>query len=159
MSNLILKIKRIHADAQIPKYGTEGAGCMDISVVGLPEEGITLSASGAHGTHKSYVFATGLKMEIPEGYILTVFSRSGHGFKYGIVLGNGTGIIDSDYRGELMVKLIALDDGFNKSLVIRNKERIAQIALIKAEKFDVAEVDELSETRRGEGGFGSTGVQ
>jgi dUTP pyrophosphatase len=100
------------------------------------------------------VFATGLSFEIPEGHVMKVFSRSGHGFKQGLRLSNGTGIIDSDYRGELMVKLH--NDGV-KTAYIAAGERIAQGMIVPVEQAEFVFADSLSDTERGTGGLGSTG--
>ena len=91
-----MKICKTHPDAIIPTYGTEGAACFDLYAVACEKETFV---------HSSVIFRTGLSFEIPEGYAMLVFSRSGHGFKNDIRLANGVGIIDADYRGEVMVKL------------------------------------------------------
>ena len=103
---------------------------------------------------QSRQFRTGLAFEIPDGYVMLVYSRSGHGFKSGVRLANGTGIIDSDYRGPMLVRLH--NDGqlpFN----VRNGDRIAQCLLMPAPQVEIVQVEELSETDRGDGAFGSTG--
>lgn len=140
-----LKIKRISDKAELPTYATPGSACFDIRCVS--------SAVIAPGHSKA--FGTGLAFEVPEGYVMKVFSRSGHGFKNGLRLANGTGIIDSDYRGELQVKL---HNDSQISQEIKAGERICQAELVKVERVEFEEVDQLSETERGEGGFGSTGI-
>ncbi len=102
-----------------------------------------------------YTFRTGLAFEVPHGHVLKVFSRSGHGFKYGVRLANGTGIIDSDYRGELMVCL--KNDG-PEPMVVHHGDRITQAMLVPIPQVELIEVQELSDTERGAGGFGSTGA-
>ena len=87
---------------------------------------------------------------------MMVYSRSGHGFKNGIRLANGTGVIDSDYRGEVMVKMH--NDG-STALLVTAGERIAQAMIIPALQVELQVVDELSDTDRGSGGFGSTGTK
>lgn len=84
-----------------------------------------------------------------------IFSRSGHGFKSDTRLSNCVGVIDSDYRGEVMVKLTC--DSARSSLVVSNGDRIAQAVIIKYDQVEFEESDDLSETERGAGGFGSTG--
>lgn len=101
------------------------------------------------------MFATGLSFEIPEGHVMMLYSRSGHGFKHGLRLVNGTGVIDSDYRGELMVKLH--NDGV-RSALIESGERIAQAMIVPVEQAEFVFADSLSDTERGTGGLGSTGT-
>ena len=104
--------------------------------------------------HSTVLIHTGIAMEIPVGYVGLVFARSGLASKKGLAPANKVGVIDSDYRGEIMV---ALHNHSSESRVIEAAERIAQIALVPflAAEFDV--VDEISDTDRGAGGFGSTG--
>jgi dUTP pyrophosphatase len=144
MSNMQIKTKRLTPEAKLPTYATDGSGCFDIYTTN----------SGL--VDNSFVFDTGLSFEIPVGYVMLVFSRSGHGFKNDIRLANCVGIIDSDYRGELKVKLTNDGEDF---FVVHVGERIAQAMVIPFEQVQFLEVDDLSETERGAGGFGSTGVQ
>lgn len=141
-----VKIKRLTPNAQMPVYATPGAACFDIC---------TTAESGSILAGDSAVFPTGLSFEIPEGHVMKVFSRSGHGFKQGLRLSNGTGIIDSDYRGELMVKLH--NDGV-KTAYIAAGERIAQGMIVPVEQAEFVFADSLSDTERGTGGLGSTGT-
>ena len=97
---------------------------------------------------------TGLSMEIPEGYVGLIYARSGMACKRGLAPANKVGVIDSDYRGEIMV---ALYNQSNETKVITSGDRIAQIIIQPVTQFEFNEVDELSDTTRGEGGFGSTG--
>ena len=98
---------------------------------------------------------TGFYIEIPEGYEIQVRPRSGLAIRNGITVLNTPGTIDSDYRGEVKIILVNLSD---TPFVIHDKDRIAQIVLSKVERMDFSIVSELSESGRGEGGFGSTGV-
>lgn len=139
-----VKVVKMHKAVKLPRYATPGAACFDIYADAIE----TL-------THNTKVFSTGLKFEIPEGYVMKVFSRSGHGFKYDVVLSNGTGIIDSDYRGELKVKLISHSGNYNMSGLVSGVA-IAQGMIVEAPQYEFEVVDELSTTARGEGGFGST---
>jgi dUTP pyrophosphatase len=147
---VFIKIKKLHKDAVIPTYGTDGAGAFDIYSI---EDGLMHPNSGL-------VLRTGLAFEIPPGFALMVYSRSGHGFKYDVKLANCTGIIDSDYRGELMVKLWKDQDekkpeGF--PYIVTIGDRIAQGIILPVPRIQFIE-SELSETERGTGGFGSTGA-
>ena len=99
---------------------------------------------------------TGLFIELPIGYEVQVRPRSGLAFKNGITVLNSPGTIDADYRGEIGVILVNLS---NQDFVINNGERIAQLIIAKHDRAEWIEVQELSETSRGEGGFGSTGVK
>jgi dUTP pyrophosphatase len=140
-----VKIKKLTPTAQMPVYATPGAACFDIC---------TTSNSSYIQIGDSAVFATGLSFEIPEGHVMMVYSRSGHGFKQGLRLSNTTGIIDSDYRGELMVKLH--NDGVNAAHIAAG-ERIAQGMIVPVEQAEFVFADSLSDTDRGIGGLGSTG--
>jgi dUTP pyrophosphatase len=142
-----VKIKKLHPNAVIPQYATTGAACFDL--VSVNE--VMIIPGREHVALK-----TGLAFEIPEGYVMMVYSRSGHGFKNGIRLANGTGVIDSDYRGEVMVKMH--NDG-STALLVKAGERIAQAMIIPALQVELEVVDELSDTARGSGGFGSTGTK
>lgn len=139
-----LKYKKLHPDAIAPRYATEGAACFDIAALNgelvMPKQPAEI--------------ATGLSFEVPSGYVMLVFSRSGHGFKYGVRLANCVGVIDSDYRGELMVKLTS-DDG--ELMRVFAGDRIAQAMIIPIPSVELVEADELSETARGVNGLGSTG--
>lgn len=139
-----LKIKKLHADAQLPTYGTADAACFDLYA--LTDVSVPSSSSAA--------VKTGLAIEVPPGHALMVYSRSGHGFKNGIRLSNTTGIVDSDYRGEVMVKL---HNDSTTDFQVRAGDRIAQGMVIPVPKCSFEEVTELSDTARGTGGFGSTG--
>lgn len=103
----------------------------------------------------TFLFPTGLYVEIPEGHVGLIVARSGLGTK-GLVLSNQVGVIDSDYRGEVKVGLY---NRSGKVAYIDRGERIAQMMIVKLPTVQYQEVEELSETERGEGGFGSTGVK
>ena len=139
-----LKVKLISDKALLPIYATEGAAAFDI----------TATNAGIVPACDSEIFSTGLAFEIPQGYYLEVVSRSGHGFKNGVRLANSVGVIDSDYRGELKVKL---HNDSNVPYSVKSGERIAQAIMKKYEKADFYIVDNLGETSRGQCGFGSTG--
>lgn len=149
-----LKIKKLHSDALIPKYATDGAACFDLHAV---VEGDAILVNSYIYKGHPLVIRTGLSFEIPEGHAMLIFSRSGHGFKSNVRLSNCTGIIDSDYRGEVQVKLI--QDIATDMLYINNRDRIAQAMIIPIDRVEFEEVTELSITERGTGGFGSTGKQ
>jgi dUTP pyrophosphatase len=128
----------------LPAYATPGAAGMDV----VAAEDVDLAPGQRHAV------ATGYKVAIPHGYEIQVRPRSGLAFKHGISVPNAPGTIDSDYRGELKVLLINHGDA---PFAIRRGERIAQLvpAAVTLAAFD--EVDDLDDTTRGHGGFGSTG--
>lgn len=146
-----LKVKKLHHDAIIPKYATDGSGCFDLHAV---VDQYDLNPCVMYGFPQ--VIRTGLSFEIPEGHVMLIFSRSGHGFKTDIRLSNCTGIIDADYRGEVQVKL-AKDASPTELLHILQGDRIAQAMVIPIDQVEFEEVEEMSITERGSGGFGSTG--
>lgn len=143
-----INVIKLDETVKLPSYATEGSACFDI----FANETKVL-ANGESVTVK-----TGLKFEVPKDHVLMVFSRSGHGFKEGIRLGNCTGIIDSDYRGELMVSLKSDRIVAPHTVRLFNKyDSIAQGMILPIEKVTFNVVDKLTTTDRGEGGFGSTG--
>jgi dUTP pyrophosphatase len=132
----------------LPNYETTASAGMDLRA--NVTESVTLAPLGRT------VIKTGLFIELPIGYEAQVRPRSGLAFKNGITVLNSPGTVDADYRGEIGVILVNLS---NETFVIQNGERIAQLIIAKHERADWIEVQELSETSRGEGGFGSTGVK
>lgn len=141
-----LRFKKLDYRAKTPVYATDGAGAFDIATIDPGQIPPTFGG----------VFRTGLSFEIPEGHSMLIFSRSGHGFKKGVRLANSVGLADSDYRGELMVKLH--NDG-DALFEVEAGDRIAQAIIIETPRYAFVEVDALSATARGTKGFGSTGVQ
>ena len=143
--NLKLKVKRLTDTAKIPTYAHEGDACFDIYSDGIKEIG------GATTTH-----STGLKFEMPKGYAMMIYSRSGMAFKSDTRLANCVGVIDSGYVGEVMVKLTS-DSGCLGALDYKRGDRIAQAMLIPVPVVEFEEVDDVEDTERGDGGFGSSG--
>ena len=132
----------------LPNYESIASAGMDLRA--------NLSAPVVLGPLERAIIKTGLFMELPIGYEAQVRPRSGLAAKKGITVLNSPGTIDADYRGEVGVILVNLS---NEPFVIENGERIAQLIIAKHERAEWIEVQELSETARGEGGFGSTGVK
>lgn len=140
-------IKRLDPDLPLPKYAKPGdAGCDLIAA-----EQITLEPGGGRA-----LISTGIAIALPEGYAAFIQPRSGLAFKHGVTCLNTPGLIDSGYRGELKVLLVNTDP--NVPFEVNRGERIAQLVIQKVEQAEFTEVDDLSETERGAGGFGSTGV-
>lgn len=144
-----IKIKKLHPAAIVPQYATAGAACFDLCAT---PAGDTHSDWMIASVGDSAVIGTGLAFEVPDGYMLQVRSRSGLAFKHGVEAFHGT--IDSDYRGEVLVKLT--NHGPFHVLINRG-DRIAQACLVKVPRVEFVEVDDLTDTQRGAGGFGSTG--
>ena len=142
-----LPIKRLDPDLPLPRYAKPGdAGC-DL----LAAENVTLQPGGGRA-----LVPTGIALAIPEGYAGFVQPRSGLAVKNGVTCLNTPGLIDSGYRGELKVLLINTDP--NSPFEVVRGERIAQLVIQKVEVAEFEEIDDLPSTERGEGGFGSTGV-
>ena len=145
---LIVKVKKLTENAMIPKRQTKDAACFDL----VTTEGLYVRCINADD--KSTMLSTGLAFEIPEGYHMKVFMRSGIALKTKLRLSNQVGIIDADYRGEL--KLL-IDNLSRERVYIAEGTRLAQCLIEKNVDVSFEEVTELSETERSEGGFGSTG--
>jgi dUTP pyrophosphatase len=131
-------------DLPLPAYATAGAAGMDV----VSAEDVELAPGARHAV------ATGLAMAIPPGFEIQVRPRSGLALKHGITVPNTPGTIDSDYRGEL--KVILINHG-TETFSVRRGDRVAQLVLAPVTRGSWLEVDDLGETARGEGGFGSTG--
>ncbi len=146
MEKINLKIQKLNENVTLPSYQTEGAAGMDLCA--FLSEPVTLKSL------ERKLIPTGLKIELPKGYEAQVRPRSGMSIKHGITLVNCVGTIDEDYRGELCVPVINLS---TEEFTIQNGDRIAQMVISPVTKAEIEVVTELSNTSRGEGGFGSTG--
>ena len=142
-----LLLKRVRSSARAPGYATAGAAAMDLCA--CLDGAITIPPGGQAAV------PTGLAMALPSrDYVALVFSRSGHGFRHGVSLVNGVGVIDSDYRGEITVGLRNLGE---EPFVVSDGDRIAQIAVLPVCQAVIGWADTLPPSKRGVGGFGSTG--
>ena len=139
-------IKKLKEHAAIPSYGSAEAAGADLYA--CLETAVEIAAGG------TAMIPTGLAMELPEGTVGLVYARSGLASKKGLAPANKVGVIDSDYRGEVMV---ALHNHSAQAAVVEPGERIAQLVIAPVLRAAFAETDALSDTVRGEGGFGSTG--
>ena len=146
MKNPQIEIRKLHPNARIPEYMTELAAGMDICA--LPENVLTLEPG------QRCLVPTGLAFAIPPGYEIQVRPRSGLAIKHGIALVNSPGTIDADYRGEVCIILI---NHGHESFTITPGDRIAQLIVAPVCQADLVDVPELSQTKRGVGGFGHTG--
>lgn len=141
-----LLIKVVSKSGSLPQFATSGSAGADIRAM---LDGPVLIKPGDIAGIK-----TGLYMEIPEGYEVQIRARSGLAIRHGISMINGIGTIDSDYRGEVIVPLINLG---KEDFVVNDGDRIAQMLVCKYESFKWQEEEVLSDTERGQGGFGHTG--
>lgn len=148
MNTTKIHFKKLDAKAQMPNYGTEYAAGADLYA--CMEEPLTIKAGTTEFVH------TGIAMEIPEGLVGLVYARSGLACKKGLAPANKVGVIDSDYRGEIMV---ALYNHSPEDITIESGERVAQMVITPYIYAQYEEVAELEETVRGAGGFGSTGAK
>ena len=144
---LDLKIKKLNENATVPTYGSACAAGADLYSC---EEEITFLPGETKLVH------TGIAMQIPDGYVGLVYARSGIATKRGLAPANKVGVIDSDYRGEIMV---ALHNHGNEAQTVCDGERVAQIVFAPYYTAEFNLVDELDSTDRGAGGFGSTGTK
>ncbi len=141
-----VRIKKLTDRAIIPTYGSTGSAGGDL--YSAEEKDVLVEPS------QTVLIGTGLAVEIPDGYVGLVYARSGLATKSGLAPANKVGVIDSDYRGEVKV---ALHNHSTETRVVAKGERIAQMVIAPYLKVEYEEVEDLSDTARGEGGFGSTG--
>lgn len=141
-----MKITRMAHNKYLPEYKTEGSSGMDLYAA-IDKE-ITLKPL------ERVLVPTGIKIEIPLEYEAQIRARSGLSVKHGITLINAVGTVDADYRGEVCVGLVNLS---NEEYTIKPDDRIAQMVIARVEKAQIEVTTELTESARGEGGFGSTG--
>jgi dUTP pyrophosphatase len=142
---MILKFKKLYLDSILPEKKSDEAAGLDLysyKEILLKKEEVVL-------------VQTGFSMEIPKGYFADIRPRSGFSTKNKIIIPNSPGTIDSDYRGEILVPFLNLS---GKDFLVDAKTRIAQLVILKLPEFEIEIVEELTETRRGERGFGSTGL-
>jgi dUTP pyrophosphatase len=146
---MMLKMKKLDPKAVIPRFATEGSAGLDLTAISRET---VIEESGNY-----YVrFRTGLAIEIPDGYVGLIFPRSSI-FKTPLVLTNCVGVIDSDYRGEISFIFKMVPHAKNIKDAYKEGDRIGQLVIVPIPSVEILEVDELTETSRGSGGFGSTG--
>lgn len=139
-----VKFKKLHPSAVLPSYSRKGDAAMDVSAISIVEE-----------TSEYIEYGTGLSYELPEGWVALAFPRSSLS-KQDLTLSNSVGVLDSNYRGELRWRFRKTKGEQSKVYQIGN--RIGQILILPHPIIEPIEVDELSETNRGQNGFGSSGV-
>ena len=142
-----VRIKKLHPDAVIPKYAKPGDAGMDLVAIEVKWDNIS----------RRVTYDTGLAIEIPEGYVGLVFPRSSV-YKTSLLLNNSVGVIDSGYRGPIKVIYRFIDEDIRyPDPYYKTGDRVAQLIIMPYPSIEFEEMAELSETERGEGGFGSTG--
>lgn len=142
-----VKVKKLYEDSIVPTFANEYAAGADLYA--------HLDASVTLQPLERAMIGTGVAVEIPEGYWGAVHIRSGIAAKHGIMLANSVGVVDSDYRGQIYACVINMS---NTTYTFESGDRIAQLVIRKQEKVSLTPIEELSDTVRAEGGFGSTGV-
>lgn len=142
-----MRIARVRPDAILPAYATNGAAAMDFF---LPKEQPLISIAPG----EQAPVPTGWAVEIPRNHAMLLLSRSGHAAKFRVALGNSVGLIDSDYRGEIVA---LIENRGRTTFIINAGERFAQGIVILTPQYKLEVVDKLTETARASGGFGSTG--
>lgn len=143
---LDIKVKVLREGAVIPKIATEGSAAADLCA--CIDEPVTILQG------KTVLIPTGIAAAVPVGFAAFIFARSGLGIKHGIVPSNAVGVIDSDYRGEIGVGLYNHSDS---AYTVNPGDRIAQMAIMPVAAASFVQAEELDDTERGKGGFGSTG--
>jgi len=137
-----IKVKKLHPEAVIPVYAKQGDAGLDLTAI----------SEEWNEDNTMVTYGTGLAIEIPEGYVGLLFPRSSV-CKTTLNLSNSVGVIDSGYRGEIMFKFRYIEEG----MVYDVKDRVGQLLILPYPSIELEEVEELSSTERGKGGYGSTG--
>ena len=140
---MIIKLKKTHPHAELPTYSKDGDAAMDLHAVEVIKD-----------KYGNYVYLTGIAIEIPPGFVGLLFPRSSVS-KTSLSLANSVGVVDSGYRGEIMLKYRYVGGG---NALYGSGDRVGQLMIIPRPQVELIEVEELSSTDRGEGGFGSTGT-
>lgn len=149
MSNVNIRIKKIHSDAVVPTQGSANAAGFDLYAYLDQTDHVVIQP------HTTVMVGTGVAVAIPNDYWGGIFARSGLATKQGLRPANCTGVIDPDYRGELIV---ALHNDFNNARVVRHGDRIGQLVIVPLPDVSYDVVEDLDDTVRGDGGFGHSGV-
>ena len=143
---MLVKFKRLNKDAIIPEYKTSGAAGFDF------HSAVNMRIASLKGD----LVQTGLSVELPRDTFMTIVPRSGLSLEFRNYIGNGFPVVDEDYRGEIFIYIV--NNSFNKDIVIKKGDRIAQGIVLPYIRCEIIEVNELLPTTRGQGGWGSTGI-
>ena len=146
--NFDIRVKKLDERAKLPTYGSEYAAGADLYALLGEEEMLSIAPGETKMCH------TGIALAIPEGHVGLICARSGLSVKQGLAPANKVGVIDADYRGEVMV---ALHNHSAETRTVSHGDRIAQLLIMPVAQADFEEADTLPDTKRGAGGFGSTG--
>lgn len=146
MNHPVIKLKKLNGTAKLPVYSSDCAAGADLHAA--------IEKAACINAGETAMIGTGIAVAIPDGYVGLVFARSGLATKRGLAPANKVGVIDSDYRGEIIV---SLHNHTNSMQTVEPGERIAQLVIVPYLRVDFEESDALDETKRGAGGFGSTG--
>lgn len=148
VSSIRIKVKKLYDDSIIPTYGSEKAGCADLYAHLINCDKVVIDP------HTTAKIGTGVAFELPDGFAGLIYARSGLSTKEGLRPANCTGFADCDFRGEYIV---ALHNDSDEPRVVEQGQRIAQVTFVNYHQAKFEEVENLTETERGNGGFGSTG--
>lgn len=157
--NVTLKIKKIAPEAIIPKYAKPGDAGLDLVAIDNGKYNLLMGFDEETGTNTEAEFIeyrTGVAVEIPEGYVGLIYPRSSIS-NFGLSLSNAVGVIDSGYRGEIKFRFRIISAPGTLAIKYKKGDKIGQLIVMPYPKVNVVEVDELSTSERGEGGFGSSG--
>ena len=152
MEREVVRVKKLRDNAVLPEYGSVSAAGADLRAAAF--KGFDGYNQIQIEPGKTMFVLTGLAMEIPDGKAGHIYARSGLSCKSGLAPANKVGVVDSDYRGEIMV---ALHNHSDKPVDVKVGDKVAQMEIVDVNQFDFCECDELDDTERGAGGFGSTG--
>ena len=151
--SILVKVKKLDPKAKTPFFGSPGAACSDLFACIDPDP-VFGDSTKMIREGQTVMIGTGIAMEIQEGCVGLIYARSGLSVKGGLAPANKVGVIDSDYRGEIVV---ALHNHGSEPNMVAHGDRIAQMMILEVPDVEYIEVDELNETERDAGGFGSTG--
>lgn len=149
-----VKIQRISDTATFPTYGSEGAACMDLYADTKKTQEASMDGTVWVEPHSTMKISTGFAFQPPKGYCGLIFARSGLATKFGMRPANCVGVCDYDYTG---IYAVAIHNDTDEPQVIHHGDRIAQLMFVEVDKINLIPADTLEETKRGSGGFGSTG--
>lgn len=147
VADVNIKYKKLHDDAKVPTYGTDGAACADLYAY-IPEGEVTIYP------HQTVKIGTGLAFDLPDRFVGLIYARSGLATKEGLRPANAVGVCDSDYKGEY---IIAMHNDSHEPRIVKHGERIGQVLFMPIHRTNFVETQTLSESNRNDGAFGSTG--
>lgn len=147
VADVNIKYKKLHDDAKVPTYGTDGAACADLYAY-IPEGEVTVYP------HQTVKIGTGLAFDLPDRFVGLIYARSGLATKEGLRPANAVGVCDADYKGEY---IIAMHNDSHEPRIVKHGDRIGQVMFMPIHRTNFVETQTLTESNRSNGGFGSTG--